>query len=758
MLDNLDNITLIESVSADNIGDLSSKYDALLPFYSVRTNNVLSSLQEKYASKSAFLSDFIRMSSKEFAGLKNCGRKTVKEIEAIQESLITTRIMYNPGESEFIPHEYSQEPDPIPPTLPENIDTLLPLVIPRLKDLSVRAKNGFIIFLEENHGSLAELYTSITNPKFNPVKMKNVGRNTEAEIGGFLKSIKEYLESFPDKQSVEETVTRFFSKNLDDLQIPLESQEGIREKEKSLGRFPLFAALKTYFEGLEGEDRSILDGLFIIHEDQIPRNRDEIAAELGLSSERVRQKRNRLVDTLAEYFASYRIHGFMDKCPYNYQMRRINEEINAEEGTDFNLNFINWVLASTFEEVTLLGDVIKSITGYYEKNYFLCLVPTDLCQYMDFNAFLEDIETRLAEKRINEEKVNLQSLINGHLKTQYCEEEKPAIETACRSILYLHFPVDVDFGQVILKPNARKNNPVIAEEILRAAGHPLTLEEIYEEFIYQYPERYTEMHSFRGAIQSNRNIIPISRTSTYTLAEWEGDTIRGGSIRQIIADYLRTLDPTIAPISDITEHVCQFRPTTDEYNILTNLSLERSGMFSFFFREGIRYIGLSENSYPIEFFPYSGDARNAFAMSIGYPKLMAFISKNGHFPFTSGVDEEERQLCGFWRRQQRYYNAGELSASGLAYHTMILERYGHLQMDKKEYDWRKKYDLVHRAFVEGELSAFEQEEQSRISQLLSDMIHDYKYFGDSMPEWKKGAMKELLNKITEISNVQDNLG
>ena len=80
MLDNLDNITLIESVSADNIGDLSSKYDALLPFYSVRTNNVLSSLQEKYASKSAFLSDFIRMSSKEFAGLKNCGRKTVKEI------------------------------------------------------------------------------------------------------------------------------------------------------------------------------------------------------------------------------------------------------------------------------------------------------------------------------------------------------------------------------------------------------------------------------------------------------------------------------------------------------------------------------------------------------------------------------------------------------------------------------------------------------------------------------------------------------
>ena len=55
MLDNLDNITLIESVSADNIGDLSSKYDALLPFYSVRTNNILRTLMEKYPDKRSFL-------------------------------------------------------------------------------------------------------------------------------------------------------------------------------------------------------------------------------------------------------------------------------------------------------------------------------------------------------------------------------------------------------------------------------------------------------------------------------------------------------------------------------------------------------------------------------------------------------------------------------------------------------------------------------------------------------------------------------
>ena len=405
-----------------------------------------------------------------------------------------------------------------------------------------------------------------------------------------------------------------------------------------------------------------------------------------------------------------------------------------------------------------MGDVVKTITGYYDKNYFLCLVPTDLCPYMDFSAFLEDVETRLAEKRINEERVNLQKIINDHLKTQYCEDEMSAIETTCRSILYLYYPVDVDFGQVIFKPNTRKNNPIIIEEIIRAAGHPLTLEEIYEEFIYQYPERYTEMYSLRGSVNINPKIIPIGRSSTYTLAEWEGETHRGGSIRQIVADYLRELNPTIAPMADITTHVCKFRPTTDEYNILTNLSLEQTGMFSFFFREGVRYIGLSENSYPIEYFPYSGDARNATAMSIGYPRLVAFIETNGHFPFSGGVNDDEFQLWKFWKRQERYFKDGELNSSGLAYHTKILSEFGHLQMDKKEYEWRKKYALAWRVYVEKDTSGLDQQAIEELARFFVNMQHDYRYYSGSMPQWKREAVEELMKKISEKDNVQDNLG
>ena len=51
----------------DDFEALSSKYEDLLPLYSVRTNNVLAALKGRYENQSAYLNAFIRMSRKEIA-------------------------------------------------------------------------------------------------------------------------------------------------------------------------------------------------------------------------------------------------------------------------------------------------------------------------------------------------------------------------------------------------------------------------------------------------------------------------------------------------------------------------------------------------------------------------------------------------------------------------------------------------------------------------------------------------------------------
>ena len=730
MLDNVDNTILLESTPILDFETLSSNYDALLPFYSVRTNNILRALMEKFPDKQSFLDTFIKMSHKEIAALHNCGRKSVAEILAIQIILNPDHVGQNTETPEFVPR-----------TLPSNIDILLPLVMPRLEVLSARARNGFIIFLEENHNSLSTVYAAVTNPKFNPVKLKNVGRSTAEEFMGLINGITEFLESFSDEQAVEEAVTIFSTRTLDDLLIPAEAQDEIRNLETSLGYFPLFAAIKAYLEGLEGEEKTIFDGCIITHEDQSLLDRNDVAAIVGLSPERVRQKRNKMIESLSAYFSTYRTFGFVDKCPYNYQMRRINEEINAKEGTDFTLHFVNWVLASTFEEISSVGEVVKTLTGYYDKHFFICLVPTDLCQYMDFGAFIEDVEARNTEKRINEEKVSLLSLINSHLKAKYCEEEMPAIETACRSILFLHFPVEIDFGQVIFKPNARKNNPIIAEEIIRAAGHPLTLEEIYDEFIYQYPERYTELNSFRGNISNNSNIIPIGRTSTYTLAEWESDEHKGGSIRSIVIEYLSQQELPIAPIPEIIEYVCKFRPTTDEKNIVSNISLDKSGQFAFYYLAGERHIGLTSGDFPQEFFPVESSARTAAANSIWYPKILTYIEENDHFPSSSNASDEEKQLYRFWIRQERQYANEELDSHALEFFEKITCLYGHINDDKKMLSWEQYYERVKKAFETKIFSELDDDS----GKWLTRSLREYQYHKDSMLDWKRERIEHIIS-------------
>ena len=233
MLDSFEPTIPIETASAVSFEELSSKYDALLSFYSVRTNNVLQALEETYPDRQAFLDAFIKMSRRYIHSLKNCGAKTVDEILAIQRILNPSQEGQGIDSTDFVPH-----------TLPDNVDTLLPLIMPWLEDLSVRAKNGVITFLEENHNSLAESYAAFTKPKFNPVKMKNVGRNTAGEISDLFLRIKDFLESFADEQAVADAVTKHFTKTYDDLLIPADAQDSIRNLENSLGHFPLFAAIE----------------------------------------------------------------------------------------------------------------------------------------------------------------------------------------------------------------------------------------------------------------------------------------------------------------------------------------------------------------------------------------------------------------------------------------------------------------------------------------------------------------------------------
>lgn len=654
---------------------LRQRYAASLGELRVRSMNVLDAWRTEFQSDKEFLEHFLSASTAEIHKRKNCGRLTVVEIQTLRNTL-RDEIQYTSADLE--PPSAEDLPGFEEIHLPANVDELLPLFKSTYANLSTRSANRVDWLLKECGNSLSKFYERISDPKCIDT-IPTIGRKSRPELIDFFIRAKDFLRQFPDEESVSAKIKHHLVASPSALCLPDVAMESFQEMEDSLGHFPLFAAIQIYFDNQSDEKKAIIEGCLDIYEGQEIPERTEVAARLGLTQERVRQKRNKFIERLSTYFKIYSSLGFITENPYRWQMTHVEEEINATEGTNFNLNFVTWVLGCVFDNLVLIGDPVKCIGGYFDMDPFLCVVPSRLLPLFDFEDFIRDIDERMREKRINEEKCSLRSIIASHLKVQYCEDELPEIDTTCRTILYLHYPVEVDQGNILFPANAYKTNQIIMEEILREAGHPMTLAEIMDEYMYQYPERDANENSIRGAIGGNKNIVPLSCSSTYALAEWNHESYRGGTIRQFVKECIDQSPERIVRTAEVTEYVLRFRPCTNEYNILTNLSLDADNTYRFFYKDGQMYIGYSILEYPDDYFPHTGSARAASANSIRFPELVAFIEENGRFPVSGR--EEEHLLYGFWMMMRRLYNIGELDDHSRKYVDKILEKYGYLMTE-----------------------------------------------------------------------------
>ena len=672
MQDSINTSIDLTSLPPDVLQKSIALYDDMLSEASVRLTHVLEAYQAKFPDKASFVTYLLNSKPEDAYSIKNCGSKSVRELGAIIETI--WRRMDEP---------YEPKPEPKQVYLPENIDQLLPVVEAKASSLTVRVFNCFDALLDANGRSLSKLYATITSSTFKAARIKHLGKQSLPEMQQFLDDLKVFLQSFDSIESVCDAVELSHRSSLKDLHIPSDEQERIFELQNTLGYFPLFAAIDAYLENLSGENKAIVEGCIRVHKEQTIRDRKEVAVEIGITSERVRQKRNQLFETISSDFSSFKTYGFVKDNPYTYQMTHIEDVINSTEGTDYTLNFINWVLASVFDDITLVGDVIKTLANYYEKDNFLGLVPTEQCSYFDFESFLKDIEERFAEKKVDEVRVNLKAIINMHLKVQYCEEQLPAIETSCRSLLYLHYPVEVDFGQIIFPANARKNNPIIVEEILRDAGHPMTMDEIYDEFTYRYPERCAVYDSFRGNISNNPNIVPIGRSSTYALAEWQEGEHRGGTIRSFVEEYLETQNQPIASLESLGEYVRRFRPDTEDNSIASNLLQEKSQKYALFERDGIRYIGYRDGEYDESFVSLEYNRPHKRATEDSMALLKAFIKEHHHFPLFQDNDPEETRLSRFVDNMRSLYNRGLMKQKDVDEWEPFINEYGAYRVSRK---------------------------------------------------------------------------
>ena len=716
-------------LSNGNTAQLASVwYNLLLSKCSVRTKNVLQAYRDTFDNDDSYLLALMNISRKEVKSFRNCGRLTADEIICLVKQL-RNNVEYNGDLAVSSPEIH----------LPSNIDLIFPLLCQKLETLSVRARNAISLFLQENDNSVSRFYATVTSPSFQASTIKNVGRGTVPEVCSFIESAISYINAFNDEQAVDTLLNDYSTPKLSSILIPLESQAYIEQLQEELGHFPLFAAVSAYLEGLEFEKKTIIENCIRVHDGQQVADRNDIGNTLGITHERVRQKRNKILEDLAVYFAGIRKAGFIKDNPYRYLMTHVNEDINNAEGTDFSLNFVSFVLSSTFDSVKVVGNIHKALTNAFYDEYNVSLVPAELSSYFDFDAFEEFISQKMEEKRINEEKVDLRACMSQFYKIQYYEDYQNDIETACRSILYISFPVEVDMGKIFFSANMRKSDFLIVEDILRASGKPMTLDEIYEEFLYQYPERSVEYSAFRGTIGHNENIIPVGRSSTYALKEWDITVNRGGTIRTFVDEYLHSLETPIADVDSICEYVRQFRPDTENNSITSNLAQEKNQKYAFYKKDEVRYIGYRQYEYDecYVLLDLSRVAKRTTDESMAL--LKEFIETHYHYPIHNLEDEEEKRLYRFVDNMRSFHNRGMMNEDVARQWVEFERKYSPYRLRRKEVE-----------AIETILLALQ---NTQFDTVLPEGFSSFKDFEKSIIDGCIASMKKKRR-----TNVQDNLG
>ena len=698
---------------------------------SVRSTNALLSILKEAGTYKAFCE---RITSADFDvnNIRNIGRKSLPEIRSFISSI----------KNVFI--DISDTPPIKSNESVENIDRFQALFEDKMHELSVRSYHAIDALYGKCGRSVTRFMETVTHPDFRVSSLPAIGRKSSTEIIDWIQNFRRIVSGSSETHEIAEKEARAFTLSKQGLKGDVATIEDISNE---LGHFAFFFALMSFIEQLNIRDRAIIDSQLKIYQGQVLQNRKEAAKALNITPERMRQLRIAVFKKLRSYLPLLDRIGQQYESGFRYSLSEISH-INKDEGTHFNDNFILWTISHIWKnEYELLGDPETAFANPYGYEVNLVLVPKALSKIFDFHSFVHYFDQLREAKRTDDVLIPLQDSMLRFFKDRVYYEKLDQLSFHCRHILRTVFGFDVNNDTVVVERNASRNNTEWVELIIREVGHPMTIEELFDELEKRHPGKSKSPIALAGAVRMNPNLVPIGRSSTFGLREWSGGTHRGGTIREFATEYLLSLDKPIAQLPDIAKYVRQFRPSSSDKSINSNLLLETTGAFDVFFKDDTRYIGLSGYDYGNEYrrFDRKKDAKRDFKTSCTL--LEEFVAENGRLPFSHKVDEEEKRLARFWNVQLAQLEKGLLEGEAKEIIESMAERFAGLKINKKEFDWLQTYETIKRAIENGfGISSLSNEKQI----WLSNQIRSYRY--NNLSDTHMKLIEDLVKQIKEHAN------
>ena len=660
-----------------------SLYDQLfLTCTDVRSKNVLNARYEYFGNKLDFINWILKCNRGDIMRLPNVGRKSLDIIWDAIEPLRETAKQYRKPLIESRDNIERQ----VAVTY-EEVTSFKLILESKRHILSVRANNVLSSILSEY--SYEEMLIKFMTSPFIFASVRNCGRKTNSELCAFKDEILTLIKT-TQPQDLEFQVK--YDKYKSFLSLPDEDICDLINQVNANHVFPLFYVIQKYIDNLPHRDHTILYGMLDIYNNQELRHREEIGSELKLTGERVRQLRSKILTQLKDFILVVGKEESIER----YRPDLLND-INLKEGTNFQDNFIYWVISLLNKNWMLIGDIEAVFFNPHGHQINFNIVPSCLGNIYDFESFIEKFSELYYAKRTVSEELDLNSFclkfFKGTIQIALFED----IVYECKKIIRRLHECTSRGEIVVLESNAYRGLSEIVEEILREQGSPMTADEMYAVLLEKYPnQRCKGANSLVGSIHNNPNILPMGRSRTYSLKEWNLGTKRGGTIREFAEECILMQPDRIASLDEIGNYVRQFRETSSNSSIQANLMLEASGKFALFTKEDQKYIGFSGREYDSCYIPAEESMVIVRSFETSTRLLIQFIEENGRYPFMTGddVEESEKRLGRFLRNVRYRCKNGVGTAEDHEFIKYLESAYPYQEIPRHEYKWRESHSSI----------------------------------------------------------------
>lgn len=613
------------------------------------------------------LSDIIKFyrESGSFDKLRNCGKKSDEELTGLYRKYKNIDFGLDKSYPVIIENKFKKIISELSRNQREVINSFIHV---NTNSLSNRSQNAVKAFLDYNLKikSFAEKILYINN--FEIKELKNVGARSESELGVYINIVEDFIievsENKNDKSLISLKNKFLIHKTFSITNIPIEILE-------SESIFQLTSFLINQNALYDVNQTKILIKAFKIYQNSPVTSLDDIAPDVNLTRERVRQIRKVIFEELFDKLLF--IKNFNDNLLQKYGIDNnqlfieINDSqlqrINNQNETNFTKEFVTYLIftywSSEYELVGNYEDVSQpkffNARDRHNWNNFY-LVKKEIVLEFDFISLANDISERLNDRIAETYSFSFKSYLSNYLLNDNLEILSSIVEVA-EKIINQEFEIYIDLDDnLVFERNSSKTGFEYSYDALQQLGKPSKVSEITKKIIELYPNYQTDDSKVRASLKRINGFVPFGRASIFGLKKWENEksNIKGGTIRSISEEFLSNYTVPMH-IKDIAEFVLQYRPESNEKSIIYNLKMEDNNRFLFFKNS---FIGLKSKKYNFDEYSLLRDNEkiNKKSWDENYQDLIDFISTNSRLPSSISCPLEEIRISRWLYTQKSKIN------------------------------------------------------------------------------------------------------